>query len=180
MIRRHKFKKDSLPSAGRGTVGGGGPSSAPEDGPCPPVSHSLHPTPCTLRPTPNTHTLHPTPYTLHPAPCTLHSGRWRAQLSTGGRSVSPHFSHTHTLTLTLTLTLTHIPTHTGGTGRCTWARSRRPDRAGTLRRPCLVANRATHPQKCPPSPRNVADSCEVTETTGQDGAPGHVRDALRG
>ena len=28
----------------------------------------------------------------------------------------------------------------------------------------LVANRATLPQKWPPSPRNVADSCELIET----------------
>ena len=33
------------------------------------------------------------------------------------------------------------------------------------RRPWLVANRATLPQKWPPTPRNVADSCELTATT---------------
>ena len=33
------------------------------------------------------------------------------------------------------------------------------------RRPCLVANRATLPQKWPPSPRNVADWCEVAAMT---------------
>jgi len=33
------------------------------------------------------------------------------------------------------------------------------------RRPCLVANRATLPQKGPPPFRNVANSCELTETT---------------
>ena len=35
------------------------------------------------------------------------------------------------------------------------------------RRRCLVANRATLPQKWPPPPRNVADSCEMTATTKQ-------------
>jgi len=33
------------------------------------------------------------------------------------------------------------------------------------RRPCLVANRATLPQKWPPPPRNVANLCELTATT---------------
>ena len=33
------------------------------------------------------------------------------------------------------------------------------------RGPCLVANRATIPQKRPPPPWNVADSYELTETT---------------
>ena len=32
-----------------------------------------------------------------------------------------------------------------------------------LRRPWLVASRASHPQKWPSVPRNVADSCELTE-----------------
>ena len=36
------------------------------------------------------------------------------------------------------------------------------------RRPCPVANRATLPQKWPPPPRNVADSCELTATTTGD------------
>jgi len=42
------------------------------------------------------------------------------------------------------------PPHCGGRwhGKCRW--------------PCLVANRATPPQKWPPPPRNVADSCELT------------------
>ena len=35
----------------------------------------------------------------------------------------------------------------------------------SCKRPWLVANRATVPQKWPPPPRNVADSCELTETT---------------
>ena len=35
------------------------------------------------------------------------------------------------------------------------------------RRPSLVANRATVPQKWPPPSRNVADSCELTATTKQ-------------
>jgi len=34
-----------------------------------------------------------------------------------------------------------------------------------FRRPCLVPDRATLPQKWPPPPRNVADSCEPTGTT---------------
>ena len=38
---------------------------------------------------------------------------------------------------------------------------------GKSRRSCLVANRATLPQKWPPIPRNVADSCELTATTQQ-------------
>ena len=38
-------------------------------------------------------------------------------------------------------------------------------REGTPRRPWFVANRATLPQKWPPPPRNVADSCELTEMT---------------
>ena len=33
------------------------------------------------------------------------------------------------------------------------------------RRPCLVANRATFPQKWPTPSRNVVDSCEITATT---------------
>jgi len=37
--------------------------------------------------------------------------------------------------------------------------------AGSCRRPCLVANRATLPQKWPPPPRNMAYSCEWTATT---------------
>ena len=34
-----------------------------------------------------------------------------------------------------------------------------------IRRPCLVANRATLPQKWPPNPKNLAVSCELTEPT---------------
>ena len=37
--------------------------------------------------------------------------------------------------------------------------------ADQTKRRCLVADRATLPQKWPPSPRNVVDSCELTETT---------------
>ena len=36
---------------------------------------------------------------------------------------------------------------------------------GKSRRPCLVAYQATLSQKWPPPPRNVADSCELSETT---------------
>ena len=34
---------------------------------------------------------------------------------------------------------------------------------------CIVANRATLPQKWPPPPRNVADSCELTASTKPTG-----------
>jgi len=44
------------------------------------------------------------------------------------------------------------------------------------RRPCLVANRATLPQKWPQPPRNVADSCELTATTDTPGVPAHAAD----
>jgi len=37
--------------------------------------------------------------------------------------------------------------------------------AETSRRLCLVANRDTLPQKCPPPPWNVAESCELSVTT---------------
>ena len=39
------------------------------------------------------------------------------------------------------------------------------------RRPCLVANQATLPQKWPPPTRNLADSCELTAPTKQEGVP---------
>ena len=42
-----------------------------------------------------------------------------------------------------------------------------PQGLKTSRRPCLVANRATLPQKWPTFPRNVADSCELTDTAEQ-------------
>ena len=35
----------------------------------------------------------------------------------------------------------------------------------SCRRPWLVANRVSHPQKWPPPPQNVDDSCELTEKT---------------
>ena len=40
-----------------------------------------------------------------------------------------------------------------------------PPWIGTRRRPCLLTNRAIFTQKWPPSSRNVAASCELTETT---------------
>jgi len=46
-----------------------------------------------------------------------------------------------------------------------WARECRRRHGERCRRPWLVANWATLPQKWPPPPRNVADSCELTAMT---------------
>ena len=46
--------------------------------------------------------------------------------------------------------------------RCIQGRGDASIPRGISRRRCLVANRATLPQKWPPQPPNVADSCEVT------------------
>jgi len=51
--------------------------------------------------------------------------------------------------------------------------------AGTSTRPWLVANQATLTQKWPPPPRNVADSCELTEMTKAMQPPISVDECVR-
>ena len=75
----------------------------------------------------------------------------------GGSSRVPHAARVGVL---LIVVLVHVPLR----GEGVWVVGRRRVWAGTSRRPCLVANRVTLPQKWPPPAQNVADSCELTET----------------
>ena len=54
---------------------------------------------------------------------------------------------------------------------CQGVVGRKEGRAGKMQNACLVANRATIPQKWPPTTRNVAVSCELTSATNPKVAP---------